>query len=196
MGLVRTYTAEAYARMLKALLPPGRWRLDPDSNLSKILLACGDELARISQRARDLVREADPTQTDELLPEWERMLGLSSEGTKEERRGRIVARLVRRQRFRPADFKQALAQILGLAPEDVEVIETKRANATAMDDDRAIYRFFVYRDPGLPGDYDIDDAQDMIDRMKPTHTAGHAIESVNFLTDDEHSLTDRDILGA
>jgi uncharacterized protein YmfQ (DUF2313 family) len=187
---------EAYARMLKLLLPPsGIWRLDPDSNISKLMRACGDELERVSGRAADLIEEADPQTTTELLAEFERMLGLESTGTTAERRARVVALLVRRQRCRPADFQQALAPVLGQAVDDVVVIERGRDFAVAVGDDAEIFRFFVYRDPDLPGDYNIEDAQLVIDAMTPSHTIGHAIESIDFLCDDEFSLCDRDILG-
>lgn len=193
---VATYSAFAYASAAINLLPPGKLRDDQDGVIYRVFLANGDELARVSGRVADMLREADPRTTDELLPEWEEMLGLTAEGTKDERRARVVARVVRRQRFRPVDFQDVLAPILGLDPSDVEIIERSRSDAVAMNDDREIYRFFAYRDPGLAGSYSVDDAQAELDRMKPSHTRGHVIESDNFLTDDEFSLTDRDILGA
>src|SRR5688572_18767517 len=110
---VAEISADAYARMMKQLLPPGRiWRLDPDSTLSKVLLACGDELERVSGRVADLLEEADPRTTSELLEDFERMLELTADGTEAERRARVESLLVRRQRFRPVDFQQALAPIL------------------------------------------------------------------------------------
>jgi uncharacterized protein YmfQ (DUF2313 family) len=70
-------TAEAYARQLKALLPPGRlWRLEPTSVLSKILQALADELARVDSALADLIDEWDPSTTSDLLADWERILGL------------------------------------------------------------------------------------------------------------------------
>lgn len=183
--------------MLRQLLPPSKlWRTDDDSILSGILLASGDELVRVSDRAQDLLIESDPRTADELLPEFERELGLVAEGTKEERRARVVAHLLRRQRVRPDDYRQALAPLLGQDAEDVVIIERSRADAIAMDDDREIFRFFVYRDPDAAGTYDLDAAQDVVDTMKHSHTEGHVVESIDFLCDDEHSLCDRDILGA
>lgn len=193
MGL----SAAAYARMLRALLPPGRiWRVVADSHLSEVLLAAGDELERVDGRARDLLEESDPRTTDELLAEFETALGLDAEGTEDERRNRVIALLVRRQRFRPVDFQAALADLLGQEADDVVVIENSRAFAIAIANDREIYRFFIYRDPDLPGSYDLESAQEVVDRMKPSHTVGHVIESIDFLCDDEFSLCDRDILGA
>jgi hypothetical protein len=189
-------TADAYARMMRHLLPPGKlWRHDSDSVLSKVLLASADEMERIDQRALDLIEEADPRTTTELLPDFERELGLVAEGTLAERRARVVALLLRRQRFRPVDFQQVLAPLLGQDPEDVVVIENSRAFAVLVDDDREIFKFFIYRDPDLPGDYDLAAAQGLVDDMKPSHTAGFVIESINMLCDDPFSLCDRDRLG-
>lgn len=189
--------ADAYARMLKGLLPPGRlWRLIGDSLLGQLLLGSADELARVNQRVTDLLNEADPTTATELLPEYERQLTLSPAATLDERRARVVARLVRRQRFRPVDFKTALAPLLAQNAADVVVLERTRAFCVAIGDDREIYRFFVYRDPTLPGTYFLASAQEMVDKMAPSHTIGHVIESISLVCDDPHSLCDRDLLGA
>lgn len=188
--------AEAYADMLVSLLPPGKlWRWT-GSVLRKLLLGSADELTRLDARVTDLLNEADPTTTLELLPEYERELKLDPAASADERRARIVARLVARQRFRPVDFQQALAPLLALAPADVQVLERTRAFVTSIGDDREIFRFFIYRDPSLPGTPFISSAQALVDAIKPSHTVGTVIESVNFLCDDPHSLCDRDLLGA
>jgi uncharacterized protein YmfQ (DUF2313 family) len=182
--------------MLKLLLPPGKaWRLDDDGVIARVLLANGDELARVSGRVADLFEEADPQTTSELLPEFERELDLTASGTDAERRARVVALLVNTGGVRPADFKRVLAGLLGQAAADVVVIERSRADAIAMGDDAEIFRFFIYRDPAAPGTYDLDFAQTMVDLMAHSHTKGHVIESIDFLCDDPFSLCDRDLLG-
>jgi hypothetical protein len=188
--------AEAYARMMAALLPPSRmWRLDASAVLAKLLLASSDELERVDGRSADLIEESDPRTTDELLPDFERMFRLSSSGTLAERRARVVALTILRQRFRPVDFQTALAPLLGLAPADVVVVERTHAAAVAMGDPREIYRFFVFRNPALPGTFDLVAAQAVVDLIKPSHTVGTVIQSINFLCDDPDSLCDRDNLG-
>jgi hypothetical protein len=318
--------ADAYARMMTALLPPGRlWRL-VGSVLSDLLLACADELARLDARVDDLLDEADPSTATELIPEYESELDLEpSDGVavaallvvalmgvetdsanwqgeltateageagnsltlhviifeqapdaievrdgevyvdptgwiatpnaigvlvgagggalawtvadleaeinatsllaqvttvdfdptkvleeqverigtfaggldaEAEARARIVGRLIARQRYRPVDFQEALALILGLDAADVVVIETSAALAASMGDAREIFRFFIYRDPSEPGAYYLDSAQELVDQIKPSHTAGHVIESIDFLCDDPGSLCDRDLIGA
>lgn len=183
-------SALAYARMLAALLPPGRlWRLIGGGVLQKVLTACADELARVDARAMDLLRESVPTEADELLPDYERELGLPSTGTTAERQARVLARTIARQRYRPADFVAALEPLLGA----VTVIDTSHAQALLEDDVRLIYRFYVLRDPSQPGTFYTESAQDLVDAIRPSHTAGFVVEATPvFRYGDEHSLYGRD----
>lgn len=183
--------------MMIALLPPADrlWR-QVGEVVSNILLGCADELARLDARAEALIEESHPASALELLPEFEQDLGLEQASTTEERRARIIARTIARQRYRPVDFQTALAPLLGQDAEDVVVLERSNAMAVSLGDDREIFRFFIFRDPTLPGDYFVDAAQDLVDAIKPSHTAGHVIESISFLCDDAFSLCDRDLLGA
>lgn len=193
MGVV----GDAYQRMQMALLPPGKlWRLVGDSLLAALFLGAADELERFDARVADLLAEADPRTATELLAEYERELDLEETPSTAERRARIVARLIARQRYRPVDFQTALAILLGQDAGDVVVLETSHAVAVSMGDVREIFRFFIYRDPTAPNDYFVDAAQGLVDAIKPSHTQGHVIESVDFLCDDPYSLCDRDLLGA
>lgn len=59
------------------LLPKGpAWSFAPGGIFARLLLAFGAEFARIDARALDLIEEADPRTTLELLPDWERVAGL------------------------------------------------------------------------------------------------------------------------
>lgn len=70
-------TADDYLAQLQALLPQGpAWPRDAGATLTKLLQAMADELARIDGRAAQLIEEADPRTTDELLADWERVAGL------------------------------------------------------------------------------------------------------------------------
>jgi hypothetical protein len=187
---------EMYARMLSAHLPRGKlWNLIA-SRLGDLLLACADDLARLHGRIDDLLDEMIPATATELLPDYEAELGLVRAETLDERRANVVALEVRRQRFRPVDFQTALAPLLALSPSEVVVVERSRAFAIAVGDDREIFRFFIHRDPTLPGSYFLASAQAVVDAMKPSHTAGTVVESITFRCDDPHSLCDRDVLGA
>lgn len=91
-------TPEAYQSLLMALLPQGAaWPRDPDTTLSRVLLALADGLARAQARTDNLVIEADPRMTLELLPDWERAFGLpdpcAGAGTLQERRAWLVLRM-------------------------------------------------------------------------------------------------------
>ena len=192
---VKQFVAEAHASAMKMLLPSGRlWRLDAGSVLSLVLLAAGDELERISGRAVDMVEEADSATTTELLPDFERELLLPSTGTDAERRLRIVALEKREQKSRPTDIQVALAPYLDLAEVDVDVIEISRADAIATGVDEDIYRFYVYRDPGLAGTPDLAAAQLELDLVAHSHTKGYVIESTSFIVESATSLVSRDTI--
>lgn len=67
---------EDYTRQNLALLPPGD-ALPPEApNLEALFTAIADELARVDARNLDLIEEADPRTTSELLADWERVAGL------------------------------------------------------------------------------------------------------------------------
>lgn len=120
-----TSRQDQYGAMLQNLLPWGiAWPRHHAKNLSKLLLALAHELACVHARALDLIREADPRTTSEMLPEWEEAFGLPSQctgplGTDDERRTALVTRLTEVGGQSPQYFVE-LAASLGF---DVEVVE-------------------------------------------------------------------------
>jgi uncharacterized protein YmfQ (DUF2313 family) len=111
--------AEAYARQLKQLLPPGKlWLLEEDSVLSAFMLGLAEEFARVDARGQALLEEADPRTSTELLAEWERVLGLPDDAvlsipsTEEGRRLAVVTKLLATGGQSKAYF-QALAAVAG-----------------------------------------------------------------------------------
>jgi len=112
-------TAAEYLLQLQALLPTGSaWPRDADAGLTLTLESLAEELARIDARADDLVEEADPRTTSELLPEWERVAALPSPCVTEaqsvdQRRAALVAKLILLGGQSP-DFFIDLAAGLGL----------------------------------------------------------------------------------
>lgn len=109
----------AYSRQLKQLLPPGKlWNLESDSWLSNLLVAIGEELSRVAERAASLMEESDPRTALEMLEDWERMLGLpdhcieSIPASLAERRLAITQKLIR-QGGQHAAFYVALAAACG-----------------------------------------------------------------------------------
>lgn len=136
-----THSVEAYARQLKALLPRGpvwldRWKnerslltaagtvAEPiatyrvDTRIHQVMMALSEELVRVEQRGADLVEEADPRTTEELLEDWERMLGIPDDivtelaATPAERRLAIMTKLVGRG-GQNAAFFEGLALLAG-----------------------------------------------------------------------------------
>lgn len=72
----------AYAGQMQQLLPTGpAWQVPPGGVMAGLLLALGEEFARIDGRAAALLDEADPRSALELLPDWERVAGLPDECT-------------------------------------------------------------------------------------------------------------------
>lgn len=73
-------SVEGYAAHLKALLPRGRvWARERGSVMSALISGLAEEFARIDRRSEELRRESDPRSATDLLPEWEKMLGLPDE---------------------------------------------------------------------------------------------------------------------
>lgn len=71
------FDAAAYTAQLQALLPSGAaWPRDPDAQLTRLVAGLAEEFARVDGRAARLLDEADPRTALELLPEWERLVGL------------------------------------------------------------------------------------------------------------------------
>lgn len=114
-------TATDYLEQAQALLPPGpAWPRDTDVYTTRLFTGLAEKFARVDSRARQLIEEADPRTTFELLSDWERVAGLpdgcvSSTGTElstAQRRDALVARLTMLGAQSPAYFI-ALAASLG-----------------------------------------------------------------------------------
>lgn len=99
MGLIPSLDATAYRRVLQALLPEGTiWPREEDADLTKLLAGLAEESARADERMHDLIDEADPRTSVELLPDWERVCGLPDVCSEigenlAERRQAVVAKL-------------------------------------------------------------------------------------------------------
>lgn len=95
-------TEADYLAELQALLPPGGLTRDPDAVLTKLLSVFAASLARVDALATALLEEADPRTTVQLLPDWERVLGLPDKCaggeslTLQERRAWLVGRMTAR----------------------------------------------------------------------------------------------------
>lgn len=94
------YSREDYRHALQCLMPTGRaWARSPDSIQTRLFLALSVVYEQNSKRALELLTDAFPATSTELLPEWESTLGLPSKcsgpaTTLQGRRNQTIARLV------------------------------------------------------------------------------------------------------
>jgi uncharacterized protein YmfQ (DUF2313 family) len=93
-------SAADYRHALQALLPRGpAWSRALEAVLTLLLWALAEEFARVDGRAGTLRRQIDPRTADELLPEWEDLLGLPDTctgelGTMQQRQEAAYAKLI------------------------------------------------------------------------------------------------------
>jgi len=184
---------EAYAAQLRALLPRGGF-FSEDQTLDALFLACGDELARSEADADARLAKRQPENAGDSLARWEERYSLPSTGTDAERAARILAYITRTRRTRPADYLFLTSPLLGRTPEELTFFERGSAFAQIVNDEREIFRFFIWRDPEAPGAYDIPSAQAFIDDYRQAHTKGYVFESWVMRCNDPLSLCDRDLI--
>jgi uncharacterized protein YmfQ (DUF2313 family) len=185
-----------YLLQLQDFLPPGiAWTRDPDAVLTALLDALASEFARIDLRGRQLLDEADPGTTTEMITDWEREVGLPDPcigalaDTLEARRAAVVQRLTARGGASIAYFT-AIAAALGY--EGLEIDEFRPFIAgisrcgTALNGGHSVRFIWRVRVPGsrlhwfrcgtsAPPDklLAIDRALDLeciFQRLKPAHT--------------------------
>lgn len=112
------FLAADFLAALQALLPRGKvWPRDPDASLTKSLNGLTPTYARQTSRSNQLLVDAFPVTTIELLPEWEATLGLPDpcaglSPTIYARRAQVVAR-VKAQGGQSVLYFIALAAALG-----------------------------------------------------------------------------------
>ncbi len=88
----------AYADQYASLLPPGALATESDSTLNRLWLGVTTEMRRADGRTLNLMSEALPSQTDEMLDDWESEYGLPDPcvqlaQTDEQRRAALTARI-------------------------------------------------------------------------------------------------------
>lgn len=93
------YQSSDYLNALLSLMPRGRvWPKDPESVQAQALACFTPTFVRSNQDANNLLVDAFPSTSDNLLPEWESALGLpdpcaGEAPTLQQRRAQVVARL-------------------------------------------------------------------------------------------------------
>ena len=98
---MKRHTPQDYQLMFLRAQPRGvAWNKRLDSNWGKLWLADGDGMARLEDKAFELMDEVNPLFTQIALEDWERVLGLPDECSKlgestEDRRAAVLAKLQR-----------------------------------------------------------------------------------------------------
>jgi len=110
---------DQYTTLLQTLLPQGEvWPRDPDATLTKLIESFSGAMANNHNRAVDLVDEADPRTSSQLLSDWERVCNLpdgctdTNATTAQERRNAVVTRLISRG-GQSLTYFRAVAEQLG-----------------------------------------------------------------------------------
>ncbi len=118
MATPPNFGATDYQQAMQRLLPRGRaWRVDSASDLSALLLALAPTYARSTAAAAQVLVDANPGTTENLLIEWEESLGLpdpctASNPSLEQRQAAVRAKFCARGSLTSAYFI-ALAAALG-----------------------------------------------------------------------------------
>lgn len=112
------HSADDFAQAMRMLLPPGiAFDVQPGSNLDLLLHGLATEPALVDQARVDLLDEADPSQTIELLPDWEIAAGLPDDcapavQTVQQRQAALVQKITSNQVITLA-YLEAAADALG-----------------------------------------------------------------------------------
>lgn len=125
-----------YRDQMQALLPHGAaWPRHRGAVLTVVLGALAQEFARIDARARQLIAEAIPTTTSEMLADWERVAGLPdncsgllAEG-QQARRDDLVSKLIS-QGGQSREYFRDMAAAMGF-PVRIEEYRPFRAGMSA-----------------------------------------------------------------
>lgn len=129
--MASTALVKKYESLLKKLFPRGvAWRIQKGSIFEKFIQSLAVEHCRVEDEGYRLIKEVFPDTTFELLPDWERLLGIPDEctpdpdnlGSLSERRSRVLQKLTA-QGGQNAAFYILLAQQLGYDIDVIDVID-------------------------------------------------------------------------
>lgn len=114
------------------MFPVGRaWDYVLEDEFGGLVEGLAQESARLEERGQDFLREMDPTQTFEMIDDWERMLKIPDECTPDnydpslyERRLRILQKLTTGG-GQSRNFFKLIAQQLGFDTDILDVVNFK-----------------------------------------------------------------------
>ncbi len=187
---------EHYRQQLEDHRPLGRiTSFIPGGVWTALSTGLAIEFARAHVRSADLLREFDPARTSELLPDWERVLGLpdpcaTSVQSMAARRAAVIAKLVAKGGASRAYFI-GVAHALGYSPVEIEEHQLFRVGIGAMGDPISneewayhwtvhapIFTLFFFEAGGSATGEALNVADNSllectIERIKPAHTVVH-----------------------
>lgn len=100
-----TVTADDFTRQMQALLPPGKaWARNQNALITKMIQGASPEMARVQGRGDDILREMNPGESVEMLPEHESLNGIVASGTTSQRQAALLAKLQDQGGHNPADY--------------------------------------------------------------------------------------------
>jgi uncharacterized protein YmfQ (DUF2313 family) len=120
MGINFVYQAPDYLAAMMALGHRGRaWTIEPGTVRASVMLALAQTYVRSGARAVNLITDAFPATTIELLPQWEYSLGLpdncaAQPQTIQQRQAAVLSRFIAAG-GQTAAYYQAVAAALGYA---------------------------------------------------------------------------------
>ena len=129
--MVQPVNRDAYRDQLHALLPSGpAWPGEDGTTLDALLRAIADRLAEVDLSGARLLDEVRPDSSVDLLPDWERVLGLPDSCSQlgsgiAIRRASVLAKLVAQPTMNPSAYV-AVAAEFGI---DITVREQEQARA-------------------------------------------------------------------
>lgn len=184
-----------YGRVLWSLMPRGVLWDYFSGKLDDLIEACAVDFQAVEDRLRDFLRETDPRRAVETLPDWEASVGLEAGETETvDQRQKAVEAKRKGLGVRPEDYLELMAPLLACAPEELEFIEYTSAGQLARNHPRDVYRGHIYRDPALPGAFDIAKAQRVLDEKTQGHIKLTIVERIGFRVGDPHSIVGRDLV--
>lgn len=113
--------------MFTGLIPPGLpWAKDPGNLIGRHVRHAGEALGLAVAGAEELRAMVMPDAAPlGIIERWERICGLTARprDSLDVRRARVVGYLAREEGFRRAAVQETLSGLVGLAPEDIEILE-------------------------------------------------------------------------
>lgn len=138
--------SEAYTEQLHALLPRGRaWAREPGTGMAALIAAIAQRFAELDGVFSRLLEDIRPNTTVDLLPEWERLVGLPDDCSALgagllQRRGAVLDKIVSQPNLNPSSY-EALAAKMGAEITIAEHDQARAGRIAGLDTTNGKWRF-------------------------------------------------------